>query len=102
MPLYAYDLDRAVRENAAHRSVGLEFFELHLLFESVWETARGEVQCFSGIGGAGGVQTSLDAGEPFALGGYVPAKLAEIGPYVVHLTPEVVYPLPENPPEKQG
>ena len=28
VPLHAYDLDRAVRENAAHGSVGLKFFEL--------------------------------------------------------------------------
>ena len=56
----------------------------------------------SGIGRAGGVEPSLDAGEAFALGGYVPAKVAEVGPHVVNLAPEVVYPIPENPPEKQG
>ena len=53
-------------------------------------------------GGLAGSSRPLDAGEAFALGGYVPAKVAEVGPHVVNLAPEVVYPIPENPPEKQG
>ena len=37
VPLHAYDFDRAVREDSAHGSVGLEFFELQgFSFDSDW------------------------------------------------------------------